>query len=1163
MQLRHNVKIVRVIALNALLLLFVLPVLLSFIWVTTLALHVLPIATHAQQLNNVQRVQLIIIGMTLKKNVWHVHLANFTILKVHNVKIVRVIALNALLLLFVLPVLLSFIWVTTLALHVLPIATHAQQLNNVQRVQLIIIGMTLKKNVWHVHLANFTILKVHNVKIVRVIALNALLLLFVLPVLLSFIWVTTLALHVLPIATHAQQLNNVQRVQLIIIGMTLKKNVWHVHLANFTILKVHNVKIVRVIALNALLLLFVLPVLLSFIWVTTLALHVLPIATHAQQLNNVQRVHLIIIGMTLKKNVWHVHLANFTILKVHNVKIVRAIALNALLLLFVLPVLLSFIWVTTLALHVLPIATHAQQLNNVQRVQLIIIGMTLKKNVWHVHLANFTILKVHNVKIVRVIALNALLLLFVLPVFLSFIWVTTLALHVLPIATHAQQLNNVQRVQLIIIGMTLKKNVWHVHLANITILKVHNVKIVRVIALNALLLLFVLPVLLSFIWVTTLALHVLPIATHAQQLNNVQRVQLIIIGMTLKKNVWHVHLANFTILKVHNVKIVRVIALNALLLLFVLPVLLSFIWVTTLALHVLPIATHAQQLNNVQRVQLIIIGMTLKKNVWHVHLANFTILKVHNVKIVRVIALNALLLLFVLPVLLSFIWVTTLALHVLPIATHAQQLNNVQRVQLIIIGMTLKKNVWHVHLANFTILKVHNVKIVRVIALNALLLLFVLPVLLSFIWVTTLALHVLPIATHAQQLNNVQRVQLIIIGMMLKKNVWHVLQANILTVKLQNALTVVKIAILALLLQFVRFVMLNFIWVTTLALHVLPIATHAQQLNNVQRVQLIIIGMTLKKNVWHVHLANFTILKVYNVKIVRVIALNALLLLFVLPVLLSFIWVTTLALHVLPIATHAQQLNNVQRVQLIIIGMTLKKNVWHVHLANFTILKVHNVKIVRVIALNALLLLFVLPVLLSFIWVTTLALHVLPIATHAQQLNNVQRVQLIIIGMTLKKNVWHVHLANFTILKVHNVKIVRVIALNALLLLFVLPVLLSFIWVTTLALHVLPIATHAQQLNNVQRVQLIIIGMMLKKNVWHVLQANILTVKLQNALTVVKIAILALLLQFVKFVMLNIIWVTTLALPVLPIAKNALVLINAQLVVTAINGMKQLLHAKK
>ena len=600
--------------------------------------------------------------------------------------------------------------------------------------------------------------------------------------------------------------------------------------------------------------------------------------------------------------------------------------------------------------------------NNVQRVQLIIIGMTLKKHVWHVHLANFTILKVQNAKIVRVIALNALLLLFVLPVLLSFIWVTTPALHVLPIATHAQQLNNVQRVQLIIIGMMLKKHVWHVHLANFTILKVHNAKIVRAIALNALLLLFVLPVPRSFIWVTTPALHVLPIVTHAQQLNNVQRVQQIITGMRLKKHVWHVHLANFTILKAQNAKIVRVIALNALLLLFVLPVLLSFIWVTTPALHVLPIATHAQQLNNVQRVQLIIIGMMLKKHVWHVHLANFTILKAHNVKIVQTIALNALLLLFVLPVPRSFIWATTPALHVLPIATHAQQLNNVQRVQLIIIGMMLKKHVWHVHLANFTILKAHNAKIVQAIALNALLLLFVLPVPRSFIWVTTPALHVLPIATHAQQLNNVQRVQLIIIGMMLKKNVWHVLQANILTVKLQNALTVVKIAILALLLQFVRFVMLSFIWVTTPALHVLPIVKNAQQLNNVQRVQLIIIGMMLKNHVWHVHLANFTILKAHNVKIVQTIALNALLLLFVLPVPRSFIWATTPALHVLPIATHAQQLNNVQRVQLIIIGMMLKKHVWHVHLANFTILKVHNVKIVQVIALNALLLLFVLPV---------------------------------------------------------------------------------------------------------------------------------------------------------------------------------------------------------
>ena len=76
---------------------------------------------------------------------------------------------------------------------------------------------------------------------------------------------------------------------------------------------------------------------------------------------------------------------------------------------------------TTLALHVLPIATHAQQLNNVQRVQLIIIGMTLKKNVLHVHLANFTILKAHNAKIVQAIALNALLLQFVLPVPRSFI----------------------------------------------------------------------------------------------------------------------------------------------------------------------------------------------------------------------------------------------------------------------------------------------------------------------------------------------------------------------------------------------------------------------------------------------------------------------------------------------------------------------------------------------------------------------------------------------------------------------------------------------------------------------------------------------------------------------------------------------------------------------
>ena len=237
---------------------------------------------------------------------WHVHLANFTILKAHNAKIVRAIALNALLLQFVLPVLRSFIWVTTLALHVLPIVTTAQLLNNVQRVQQIIIGMRFKKHVWHVHLANFTILKAHNAKIVRAIALNALLLQFVLPVLRSFIWVTTLALHVLPIATTAQQLNNVQRVQQIIIGMRLKKHVWHVHLANFTILKAHNAKIVQAIALNALLLQFVLPVLeVLFEWQVCMCFewHV-----HALNAYNVF-IPMIICWTrcTLKSMLWHVN----------------------------------------------------------------------------------------------------------------------------------------------------------------------------------------------------------------------------------------------------------------------------------------------------------------------------------------------------------------------------------------------------------------------------------------------------------------------------------------------------------------------------------------------------------------------------------------------------------------------------------------------------------------------------------------------------------------------------------------------------------------------------------------------------------------------------------------------------------------------------------------
>ena len=76
---------------------------------------------------------------------------------------------------------------------------------------------------------------------------------------------------------------------------------------------------------------------------TTPALHVLPIVKNAQQLNNVQLVLLIIIGIHNNYNVYNAKLANFTILKAHNAKIVQAIALNALLLLFVLPVLRSFI----------------------------------------------------------------------------------------------------------------------------------------------------------------------------------------------------------------------------------------------------------------------------------------------------------------------------------------------------------------------------------------------------------------------------------------------------------------------------------------------------------------------------------------------------------------------------------------------------------------------------------------------------------------------------------------------------------------------------------------------------------------------------------------------------------------------------------------------------